>query len=58
MTREGSGGVEVPVAMRDNSGGVAGGLEEVVARLKKRVGTEPQVRGAMKVAMAVWPGWR
>ena len=52
MTLLGSGGRDVPVAMRER------GASAAAEGAKKSAGTEPQVRGAMKVAIAVWPGWR
>lgn len=56
ITREEEGGKEVPVAMSWREGEEEEEVEEV--RLKNRVGTEPQVRGATKVAVAEEPGWR
>lgn len=44
------GGSEVPVAMRLRE------LSVDTDGWKKRAGTEPHVRGAMKEATAVWPG--
>lgn len=49
MTRWWLGGREVPVPMRESSFVVG-------ERRKKRAGTEPHVRGAMKDAIAVRPG--
>lgn len=51
ITRWEEGGREVPVAISVRLG------EEAV-RVKKRVGTDPQVSGAINVAIADRPGCR
>lgn len=50
MTRDGSGGCDVPVAIRLYSPEEE---EEEEGGWKNRAGTDPHVRGAMNVAMAV-----
>jgi len=58
ITREEEGGREVPVPRRVSGrvGEVAVSSERV--RLKKSVGTDPQVSGPTNVAVAELPGWR
>ena len=60
ITRVEEGAREVPVAMSCNGATATGeeGVAVVRGRLKKRAGTEPHVRGPMKLAMAERPGWR
>jgi hypothetical protein len=55
ITRVEEGEREVPVATSFRDVLVESGL---VARLKKRAGTEPHVKGPMKLAIAEPPGWR
>ena len=56
ITRWEEGGRDVPVAISVRVGSVV--ESEGVVRLKKRVGTEPHVSGATKVAIAERPGCR
>jgi len=58
ITREDEGAREVPVAINVIGSDEKVASSEEMLRLKNRVGTDPQVSGAMNVATADWPGCR